>query len=67
MNRPICKECEKEGLKYTVQQPIGGVTTLMAWTQGYWNEDGNYIAHTDPNRTTYSYNCSNGHNWSETN
>lgn len=47
--------------------PIEGVTTLLAYNPGYWDEDGKYVANKNPNATTYTYTCSNGHTWSETN
>lgn len=65
MEKPICEQCEKEGKKYTVQQPMYGMTTLLAYTPGYWDEEGNYIQNNNPNTTTYNYECSNGHSWSK--
>lgn len=67
MKKPTCKQCEAEGLKYSVQQPMYGTTTLLAYNPGYWNEEGEYVANKNPNTTTYTYNCSNGHSWSESN
>ncbi len=60
----ICQQCAKRGLKSTIQEPCGGMTTCMAWTPGHYNKDGIWIEHQDPNSTTYSYRCSNGHHWS---
>jgi len=65
MNKPICKECEKKNKKYSVQDSGFGITTLMGITPAYWDEEGNYHESINPNRTTYTYNCSNGHSWSE--
>jgi hypothetical protein len=66
MNKPTCKQCDKKGKKYSVYQGMS-TTTLMAWGNPYWNEDGDYIIPPNPNTTTTQYRCSNGHNWSETN
>ena len=59
--KPTCKECEKEGKKYSVVQPLYGTTTLMGSSPGYWDEDGKYHESINPNYTTYTYTCSNGH------
>lgn len=64
MEKPICKQCESDNKKYTVQMPMYGTTTLMAFTPGYWDEDGKYIENENPNKTTFIYQCSNGHSWS---
>ena len=66
MAKPICAECEKDGKQYQVFAPMGGMTTCMAYTPGYWDESGKYVENKDPNITTYTYECSNGHSWSET-
>ena len=62
--KPVCKDCEAAGRKYSVSMPMGGVTTLMAVQPGYWDEDGKYIPPDNPNHTTYYLECSNGHSWS---
>lgn len=64
--KPICKECKKEGKEYRVNEPLYGTTTLMGISPGYWDEDGKYHEPYNPNITTYTYNCSNGHEWSST-
>jgi hypothetical protein len=66
MNKPICKECDSKGLKYSVIEPMFGTTTLACGMSAYWDEDGAYHPYKDPNHTTYQYSCSNGHQWSET-
>ena len=58
----ICKECKAEGNKSQVY-PGHGSTTAM-WVQPFYDEDGKYHHH-DGNTTTYSYSCSNGHEWTE--
>jgi hypothetical protein len=65
MKKPICKICEKENKKYSVVEPMGGTTTLMSIQSGYWDGEGKYFPPYNPNRTTYSYRCSNGHQWEE--
>lgn len=65
MNKPICEKCVQKGKKYSVTEPLGGFTTLMGISPGYWNEEGEYIPPYNPNYTTYTYNCSNGHSWNK--
>jgi len=56
----ICPECKKENKKSRVY--LGSsFTTLMAPVP-YYDEDGRLHVH-DPNITTISYSCSNGHSW----
>ena len=64
--KPICKQCEKQGQKYSVTDSTYGVTTCAGITPGYWDEEGKYHKPVDPNTTTYEYSCSNGHRWTET-
>lgn len=61
--KPRCEKCEGEGKKYSVSDPQLGVTTLMGISPGYWDEDGKYHEPYNPNTTTYTYTCSNGHTW----
>lgn len=57
-----CKQCEVEGEKSVVH--VGpAFTTLMAG-QEFYDEEGRWHNH-DPNITTQSYRCSQGHSWSE--
>jgi len=58
----ICPTCREEGKKSYVYS-VGATTTLM-YCQPYYDEDGQYHHH-DSNTTTYSYRCSNGHEWRE--
>lgn len=67
MEKPKCEKCIAEGKKYTVYVPMCGTTTLLAYIPAYWDEDGNYIQNKNPNTTTYTYTCSNGHTFSESN
>lgn len=62
----ICEQCKNEGKTSTIHEPMGGSTTLMAFSPGYYDEQGKYHATKNPNKTTYDYRCSNGHSWSET-
>ena len=66
MKKPICEECEREGKKYSVKEPSCGMTTLMGISPGYWDEEGEYHPSHNPNTTTFTYRCSNGHSWTET-
>jgi hypothetical protein len=61
-----CQKCIKEGKKSTILMPMYGTTTLMAYSPGYYDEDGNYQPSVNPNTTTYQYSCSNGHSWVDT-
>lgn len=56
----ICERCQQEGKRSTVQGGAG-ITTLMGYS-AYWDQDGDYHCH-NPNITTTSYHCSNGHHW----
>jgi len=57
-----CPECVKEGKRSKVY-PGMTFRTLLAWSV-HFDEDGEYHVD-DPNITTTSYSCSNGHKWSE--
>ena len=61
MIKPICEECEKDGKKYSVTEPLYRTSTLMGITPAYWDEEGIYHLSVNPNTTTYTYYCSNGH------
>lgn len=67
MKKPTCTKCEELKQMYTVTMPMSGVSTLLAYSPGYWDEQGNYVATKNPNTTTYTYTCSNGHTFSESN
>jgi len=66
MKKPICEKCVEAKQKYSVTEPMSGMTTLMCPAPGRWDEEGNYHEGFDPNTTTYTYTCSNGHSWDET-
>lgn len=57
----FCPVCQEQGLKSKVFASGGGRTTLMGFTP-YYDEEGNYHSH-NPNTTTRSYKCSEGHVW----
>jgi hypothetical protein len=60
MYKLLCPVCQEEGLKSSVK---GSDTfTTCAGVQAYWDEDGDYHRH-DPNVSTTSYSCSNGHHF----
>ena len=67
MEKLICEQCQKRGLKSTISSPMYGTTTLMAYTPGYYDENGEYHSNKNPNITTYEYTCSNGHRFIKTN
>ena len=56
-----CPECVELGLRSTVTVGVG-MTTLMN-THQFYDEDGKYHFH-DPNHSSTSYTCSQGHEWS---
>lgn len=58
-----CPECVANDQRSTVYAPSAGRSTLMAG-QRFYDEDGTLHDH-DPNTTTYSFACSNGHSWVE--
>lgn len=60
--KKICPVCREQGLK-SIIYVVGCRTTLMA-THQWYDENGTYHFD-DPNRTTCTYRCSNGHEWSE--
>ena len=53
-----CPQCEAENTKSTVRD-FGGSRTQMGRSL-YYDEDGQHHVH-DPNRSTYKFYCSNGH------
>ncbi len=55
-----CPECLKEGKRSRVY--VGESSTTAMRTFSYYDEDGEFH-HDDPNITTTSYSCSEGHNW----
>ncbi len=57
-----CPECQKKGKRSHVFF-YGSYTTLIA-AHPYYDEDGNYHAN-NPNISSASYSCSNGHRWTE--
>ena len=57
-----CPECVELGKRSTVH-PGASTTTLMNYTPGYYDEDGEWVEMPDPNRVTTEYSCSNGHKW----
>ena len=57
-----CKECVANGQKSKVYP--GYSTTTCAGVQTFYDEDGKFHIH-DPNVTTTTYTCSNGHEWVE--
>lgn len=54
----ICEKCKAAG-KRSIVKIGGGVSTAMCG-HSYYDEDGHYHNH-DPNHTTWSLRCSNGH------
>ena len=58
----ICPQCKAEDKKSRVW--LGHTMSTSAGYSSHYDEDGHYHSH-DPNRSTTSYSCSNGHRWSE--
>lgn len=62
----ICPFCKEAGQKSQLHPSSASMTTLMASSPGYYDEDGKYVQVSDPNWTTRYYSCSNGHRfWAE--
>lgn len=58
----ICPTCKEKDMRSRVYSQ-GTSSTLLGWSPGYYDEDGNYVENPDPNRHTTTYLCSNGHQW----
>lgn len=58
--RVICPECKEQGLKSKVY--IGASTATLMGVTRFYDGEGNHHCH-DPNTTTTSYVCTNGHMW----
>jgi len=58
----ICKQCQTDGEKSTIQVGVG--TTTLLYCAPYFDEDGKYHNH-DSNISTSNYTCSNGHKFSK--
>lgn len=61
----ICPTCKENGMRSRVYSQ-GTRSTLIGYTQSYYDENGNYVENPDPNRHTTTYLCSNGHQWTVT-
>jgi hypothetical protein len=55
----LCPVCVEEGKKSILYGGDSGMSTCMAFSS-YHDEDGKYHHH-NPNSMSYTYNCSNGH------
>lgn len=58
----ICPECAINDTKSTVHG--GGCTSTCMGYDTFYDEDGRYHRH-DPNTVSTSYQCSQGHKWTE--
>lgn len=56
----ICETCKEQGLKSTIS--VGGSFVTCMGSSHYFDEQGAEHRH-DPNETSTSYTCSNGHSW----
>ena len=64
IKKPICEQCEAEGKGCSVTAgPCS--QTLMGIMPDRWDADGTHHPAKDPNITTCTYYCSNGHQWAE--
>ena len=55
-----CERCVKEGKRSTVR--VEDYTRTLLAVDSYYDEDGFGHSH-DPNTSTTTYRCSNGHTW----
>lgn len=55
-----CPTCVESGQRSTVHE--GAVTTTLMGFSPFYDEDGAYHSH-NPNRSSVSMECSNGHRW----
>jgi len=56
----VCPQCQTEGKKSTVILYPGQTVPKMKFTDGYWNEDGDFIEFNAEIKLP-RYICSNGH------
>jgi hypothetical protein len=61
----ICSQCQQEGKQSSVM--IGGATSTLVMPMSYYDEQGVFHQAKDNNIHTTYYNCSNGHQWTESN
>jgi hypothetical protein len=59
-----CPVCIETGERSTVHTNGYGLRTLMGFSPGYYDEDGQWVRNRDPNTTTQDYACSRGHTFS---
>lgn len=59
----FCPRCQQAGLQSRVY--VGSSYTTLLDTFEFYDEQGRHHLH-NPNCTTTSYSCSNGHAWQET-
>ena len=55
-----CQKCVESKKESKLFISNAGVSTLMGWGSGYYDEGGNHHDH-DPNRIAREFHCSNGH------
>lgn len=60
----ICDSCKSEGKRSRIEI-LSSSSTLIAGPSPHYDEDGRFHVH-DPNTTTTSFMCSNGHEWTKT-
>jgi hypothetical protein len=56
----LCPKCQTEGKKSKVIYYPGQTIPKMRFTDGYWNEDGDFIEFNEEIKAP-SYTCCNGH------
>lgn len=62
VDKVICPDCQKLGLKSTVNfTGVGTKTKTVTWIPITYDENGTPTYHKDPNPTSWLYYCSNGH------
>lgn len=61
-----CPFCEAQGKTSKVHAEGNQFSTLLAYSPGHYDENGQWVRHPDPNYHHHSYECSNGHRYTVT-
>ena len=56
----LCPRCVELGIKSQVRCD-GSTKTLLGWSEGHYDELGQWIEHKDPNIYTSGFHCTQGH------
>ena len=63
MGNVVCEECHKADKKSRVY--VGVSTSTLLYCPGYYDEEGNHVSSANCNTVCTTFNCSNGHEWTE--